>query len=396
MPTSVVVPIFLVCFAVAWRWPTLGDKYFLSMEKAGVRWSRKKRAAILGIAVLAILARLSLLGVDPVPVPRIHDEFCYLLAADTFSHGRLTNPPHAMWVFFETFHVNQQPTYMSKYPPGQGAVLALGQVLGNPWIGVLLSVAVMCAAILWMLQGWLPPPAALLGAMLLFLRFGLFSYWVDSYWGGAVAAIGGALVMGALPRMLRSNSPRYALVMGLGAAILANSRPFEGMVMCLPVAAVIVAAIFRAKKGPARQVTVRAAVLPAAIVLSLVVAFLGYYNWKGTGNALLLPYSLNTTRYMSTPNFIWQNATAPLHYLNPQFEDYYNGWLIPLWVKGFRSGPANMLKRMVYDLWLFCQVYLWPLLCVPLLALPNILRDRRMRFPLIQSAICLAGTGKIA
>ena len=268
--------------ALAWYAPLLGDRFFKRVEKAGKGMARHKTLVLIGIATAAILIRVSPLGLVPAPVPLAHDEFSYLLAADTFAHGRLSNPTHPMWVFLDTIHVNQQPTYMSKYPPAQGAVLALGQKLGHPWIGVLLSVAAMCAAVLWMLQGWLPPGWALLGGILFVLRFSTFNYWIDSYWGGAVAAVGGALVMGALPRLFHRPRPRYALLLGAGLAILANSRPAEGLLFSLPVA--FVACAWLVKARVAWHSKLAKVILPLGVVLVAVGAFLGYYNWRGTGS----------------------------------------------------------------------------------------------------------------
>ena len=252
-----------IAIALAWIAAGIGDAWLAPVERLLGALARRERLAVVGIGAAVILIRVALLPWMPVPEPRVHDEFSYLLAADTFVHGRLANPPHPLWTFFDTFHVLQHPTYASMYPPAQGAVLAVGKLLGSPWLGVLLSSAAMCMAITWMLQGWAPPEWALLGGGLALCRFAIFSYWTNSYWGGSVAAIGAALVLGALPRMLRLLRPRDAVICGVGAGILANSRPLEGFIFCVPVAVAILWWCVRGGRARLRT-RVRRVLLPLA------------------------------------------------------------------------------------------------------------------------------------
>ena len=69
-----------------------------------------------------------MLPIEPFPSPDIHDEFSYLLASDTFAHGRLTNPTPPVWHHFEQFYVVVQPTLASKYGIAQSLFMALGSV----------------------------------------------------------------------------------------------------------------------------------------------------------------------------------------------------------------------------------------------------------------------------
>jgi hypothetical protein len=381
-PLTIAIPLGLLgLLLLGWFFPKLADRWCRTVEDLGSRLAKRKSFVIVALMLLVALIRVALLPLMRVPAPAVHDEFSYLLAADTFAHARLTNPPHPMWRFFETIHVNQLPTYMSKYPPAQGAVLAVGQLLGHPWIGVLLSMALMCGSLLWMLQGWLPPRWALLGAVLVFLRFGLFSYWMNSYWGGAIATIGGAMVLGALPRILRWQRHRDAMLLGLGVAILANSRLLEGFLFCLPVAAYLALWMF------GKRISWRAKLMrvcaPLLLILVPTAAFIGYYNWRVTGNPLLLPYVVNDRTYSPPPPFFWENLGAPIHQQNPQMEGFYNGWARSYWVKSRFAFHVRVAK--------FAYFFLWPELCVPLVALPWLWKDRRIRFLLLQFAFCFVG-----
>src|SRR6202041_3394008 len=143
---------------------------FLGIERWFARLAHRRRLAVLVIGFSVIAIRVALIPILGIPQPSIHDEFSYLLAADTFAHGRLTNPAHPMWIHFETFHELSRPTYASKYPPSQGVVLAIGQIFHAPWAAVWLCTAVLCGLVTWAVWSWLEPSWAIVAGLLTALQ----------------------------------------------------------------------------------------------------------------------------------------------------------------------------------------------------------------------------------
>src|SRR5712672_469741 len=222
-----------IAFAVPFCCPRIGSAWFSRVERAFGRLAQRKSLSVAVVGLAALLLRLAILPICPIPQPFIHDDFSFLLAAATYASGRLTNPTPAMWMHFESFHITMKPTYMSMYFPAQGLVLAAGKVLtGHPWFGILAVTALMCSTICWMLQAWLPPTWALLGGILAILRLGLFSYWINTYAGaGSIAALGGALVLGALPRFMKGVRLHDGLLLAAGVILLGTCRLYEGMLL---------------------------------------------------------------------------------------------------------------------------------------------------------------------
>ncbi|MGA2715461.1 MAG: hypothetical protein ABSG41_20365 [Bryobacteraceae bacterium] len=320
--------IIAVVLAFFWLYPAVFRRMFRRCASVSGMFDRHRAATVLLVALVPIAGRLLLLSSHPVPVPRIPDEFSYLLASDTFSQGRVTNPAHPLWQFFETIHVLPFPTYMSKYPPAQGLLLAAGQVLfGHPWWGVVLSIGLMVGSVCWMLQGWLPGRWAALGALATGLQFGIGHAWMNSYWGGAPAAIGACIVLGALARLKQfrpfpCRPVRYSLLFALGIVILLNSRPWEGMAVIVPAAIAVLLWMF-GRSGTQLFERVRAVLVPASVLLLVGATAMSYYNWRVTGNPLHLPYTTIHKTYSVVPLFVWQSSTPAPSFRHTVLKRYF-------------------------------------------------------------------------
>ena len=316
---SPVLTLFQIDFAAAeFVWALTGGLAIaLACSRAGNRISKYFRhfaerpvLPIISVGLLMFAIQAGVAGRYGWPVPALHDEFSYLLSADTFASGRATNPTPPAWEFFETYHVLMQPTYQSKYPPGNGLVLAAGQVLtGRPIIGVWLCLAAATSGLFWMLRGWFASHWALLGAVILICNWPVTKLWGQTYYGGAPALLGGVLVYGALARLLRRPSVWGAICLGCGLLIWAVTRPYEGLIACvLPLA--LLSGRGLTADAKTRSLWLRSVALPLLCVLACGGAGLGWYHQQVTGSPWKWPYRLYEeiyTRRVSTLNtlFSW-------------------------------------------------------------------------------------------
>jgi len=149
--------------------------------------------------------------------------------------------------------------------------------------------------------------------MLAVLRLGILSYWMNGYWSGSVVALGGALALGALPRVRKYSRPMDAVVLAIGLAILANSRPYEGLIFSIPIAGAL-ALWISGMSRPSVSVFLGRVVLPTILVLAVTGAGMGYYYLRVTGSPFRMTYQVNRGTYATAPYFLWQSPRPEPEY----------------------------------------------------------------------------------
>ncbi len=303
----------------------IGANRIATAGRNGLRRGSRSQWQSIAIVMLLAVGISVCVTMIRTPFPRIHDEFSYLLAADMFAMGRVAMPKHPMWEHFETFHVLVQPNYASKYPPAQGLFLALGQLLGSPIVGVWLSTALAAGASCWMLQGWLPKRWAFLGGLLICVSYTVMIRWGQSYWGGAPAMIGGALLCGGFARHVRAPNFIATLAMLLGAAMLATTRPYEGGVLCVVIALHILVASIRQGRIRERDFWTKF-VAPGMVGSGVLLGGLALYNVAITGSWSDFPHSSFHRQYAATPVFQWQSPPPEPTYRHEVIRDFWTGW----------------------------------------------------------------------
>ena len=193
-----------IALAVPFALPRLGSSWFSSIERAFASLAHRRGLAVTAVGLAALLLRLAILPFCPIPLPFIPDDFSFLLAANTFAQGRFTNPTPAMWMHFESIHITMQPTYTSMYFPSVGVVLAAGKVLfgqslvrrTRDWVRSCARPSAGCSR-----PGCHPPGRCSAASWRLSVSRCSATGSTPTPSVAPSAALGGALVLGALPRL---------------------------------------------------------------------------------------------------------------------------------------------------------------------------------------------------
>jgi hypothetical protein len=176
--------------------------------------------------------------------------------------------------------------------------------------------------------------------------------------------------------------------MAAGVILLVLTRPYEGMLLCLPVAAVLGHWAFFGKNRLRPSLLLRQAAVPLALLVAAL-AWLGYYDYRAFGNPLTLPYTVNRATYAMAPYFVWQQARPEPAYRHEEMRRFYRENELEVYQK--IHSPAGFLPQTLIKAARGVKFFAGLALLPPLFLLPLALRDRRMRLLVLCLVVFLGG-----
>jgi hypothetical protein len=173
-----------------------------------------------------------------------------------------------------------------------------------------------------------------------------------------------------------------------GIVIVTLSRPFEGLLLCLPVLLVIGCRAFSQRGRTGREAIIRRTALPVALAIGAA-SWLGYYDYRAFGNPLTLPYTVGRATYATAPYFIWQKARPEPKYRHEVMREYYRDTESNIAERSHSISGYLYMKVIlaVGSVLFFGSVALLP----PLIMVRRVIMDKRVRFLALCVLVLMAG-----
>lgn len=218
--------------------------------------------------------------------PTTADEIAQLWHAKMLLGGRLALPPDPNLEFFAIDNVIDAPRWMSQFPIGGPAFLAIGLLFRAEWLlnAVLCGLIVACAY--WFARRAYGEAQARAAAVVVALS-PMLLIMGGTQMNHPPTAFFAVLALAALARWIQSDTqrPLAAAVIGASVGLAVTIRPLDGAVVGLVYGVVMIAACVR-DRSRVRSVLVGAAAGAVPVLLLMLV------NWQTTGHPLRFGYEV--------------------------------------------------------------------------------------------------------
>ncbi len=195
------------------------------------RWAFVGGAAVVAFGAYALTSVLLFKG-----RPIFLDEMSQLLQARAYARGSLTAPVGPFAEFVSILHtVYADGRAYSQFPAGGPAMLAIGTLLGAPWLVNPLCGAIAVGAFAWFVLATEQQRTVAVGAVALFALAPFMLFMSASHMNHVPTLMWLTVAMAALVATLREGvRPGAAFLCGFSLGAAAAIRPVDGLAFALP------------------------------------------------------------------------------------------------------------------------------------------------------------------
>jgi hypothetical protein len=303
--------------------------------------------------------------------PAYHDEYSYLLQAETYLDGRVSYPVHPTHPeLFSQFHVVNEDRFASRYFPATGLVIAPAIRAGNPYWGHWL-----CGA---------------LTTIFIFLAGNELGAYKTGLFAGLFCALSPALalfsnlILAHHPTLLglssflyfyllmwRTKSFSVGILAGVGLAFAMLSRPMAAAGFALPMGVVLLVNLIRPVRWvhdetmPSRK-TVFGLNLAVGFPIVVGLLILLPINKSITGNATKLPYAQFQEVYTPKHIYGFNNVERGMGQRQKEVYAKYDDWAENLTPKSAREKAATRFVSSLKWTWGIVPLTMAGLFCLVL------------------------------
>ena len=313
--------LMFMCIAIVFMFPdALGWRRKDLISTFINRFASNYIVSITILIAASIALRAIYWPVMGMPQPIVADETSILLQSALYSSGHIA-ADYGLSPNFQSIYAIMAPKYASMYPPLRALPMFAGRSLGlGEWGGVWAFSTALVIACYLMLRRYISASIAFTVSFVIIVRLGIFSFWINSFFGAELPALGGVLAV--LGVKLASEKLNYwsSAAFGLGAALLLTTRPYEGALLVTPLGVAYLIYMFRQPRDPK---TIAAALMLASTPILAGLALIVTSNITITGNWKSFAYNYYRQLYGGQPALLFQHAAAPVS----QKYGFFTHWL---------------------------------------------------------------------